>query len=287
MHVVHAAAADAVPALAVDLEAEDAAAVAPARGDHHRDRGAPVGGRGRDVDLAVAEQVARREGQAVEVEDQRPRRVLDDLVAAAKRDPRQAVERFAPLEPRRQLDHRVLTLAGDHGVEFGRLAQALRPGVDRVGAADDDEGAGQDPPHVRRRLARLVPAEGGRVEADDAGREGREFAEDLLAPAEGAVEEAHLVAGLAQAGRDVERPERLPVVDLGGGGAAREDLGRRPGRDHQRALHRAAPAAEQLPRRVDRRSGWRGPCSGRRNSRCARRRRGCRCAPRPSRTAAA
>jgi len=233
---------------------------------------APVHGGRRQVAVRVAEERPVRERQRVEVGDERARRVLVDDVDLAVDDAPHAGEAPAAAQALQHLDDGGLSLARHRRVERGPLREAAPPGRDGVGAPGADEGPGQALPEVRRRLHRPRPAEGRRVHADPVRLERGHLVEDRGVREERAVEEPDLVPRRPEARRDVERPERLPVVELRPRRLRREDVAGDPRGDDQRTAH-VSPRPGPLDRGCSSGRATPGP------SRSARTRR----APRPGR----
>ena len=238
-----ALAAQAAFAFLVDLETEDAAPAAAARGHHDRDRRALVGRRRRQVFIGLPS--SSRAGNGSESRSSISGRGGFLTISAPRRNATPSTpSRLRPDSSRSSISGTVSSpFAGAHRVEVRAIVQAVLLHRDRIRAAGTGEDLRVQPLQGLGGMHRLVPAEGHRVDAGEMRIELADAPQNFLVREERAVEEAHVVPGLEQRRPDVEYAERLPVIDLRAGRLARKHLVRQPGREDQRAPHGTPPAA--------------------------------------------
>ena len=144
----------------------------------------------------VAQELSGGEGDGVEVFDQRPGRVLDDLPALPADGSRNAVEVLAAFEPFQDFRDGPLAFSRHDGVDAAAvLPQAPLLNRDGVGAADAGEDAPVEGLDILRRLARLAPSECRGIDSGEIGPEAGDGVQDLGAGHERAVVEPDFVAG--------------------------------------------------------------------------------------------
>ena len=232
------------------VEAERAVHRAAALRDEHLAVGVAV-------DLAgVVDDRAVGEAELVEVLDQRPLRVADDLARLAVLEPEvlRLVEVLAGLELVQEVDGRQLALTATDRVDALALDELWREG--RVRAAEDRDHVGADLLHLLVDVQEVQVHPGGDRVADDVGVVLAQLVDPLLVREE---ERLGLVSGVLDGPRDPHHPQHLlgeEFVDeedfhwvTGAGDSVRADLERSGGRTDLTSSDLVSPVRVEVYRR--------------------------------------